>query len=447
MTAQGHPAAALPAAGVGDDPAGRRLPRLRARRPHHRHRSSRRSACPTAPGAAAAAGRAGPPGHQAVQPRPGHRQPHRGAGDQHHQDAAQRSAPVVPRHQRPAGRLPLLRLHRLPRRLRQRPRPARTRASTRSSATRASRSHDGPDDPARTSPGHPHPARVHPRDPDQPVHDLPHAPAQHVREHLPRLHHVGLRVRRAAHVAGEAAATRPRDRGARDPRPQPGRARRSRGKWGDLEFLQERLELNPKLKDTQFADYHGHGWNFRAVFKRDRKGTLLDKDGDAGVRRRPGEVREGRAPARRSTSTSGMQCVDCHFAQDAHGNGHIYGEVAAAIEIDCKDCHGTADALPDAAHLAARRPRPSGTRPVAAAQRRTAASASSGAAASSIQRSAHRPGAGMGDVAGQGLGRLRATPHYNAKAARAKLMSRGRRRTQAVGPGRARSSSRTATTR
>ncbi len=30
------------------------------------------------------------------------------------------------------------------------------------------------------------------------------------------------------------------------------------------------------LKDTQFADYHGHGWNFRAVFKRDRKGNLLD---------------------------------------------------------------------------------------------------------------------------------------------------------------------------
>jgi hypothetical protein len=39
-------------------------------------------------------------------------------------------------------------------------------------------------------------------------------------------------------------------------------------------------------------------------------------------------------------------CVDCHFAQDAHGNGHIYGEVAAAIEIDCVDCHGTADRYP-----------------------------------------------------------------------------------------------------
>jgi hypothetical protein len=42
----------------------------------------------------------------------------------------------------------------------------------------------------------------------------------------------------------------------------------------------------------------------------------------------------------------GFHCVDCHFAQDMHGNGHIYGEVAAAVEIDCADCHGTADKYP-----------------------------------------------------------------------------------------------------
>ena len=42
----------------------------------------------------------------------------------------------------------------------------------------------------------------------------------------------------------------------------------------------------------------------------------------------------------------GMHCVDCHFAQDNHGNGHIYGEVANAVEIDCVDCHGTANEYP-----------------------------------------------------------------------------------------------------
>ena len=50
----------------------------------------------------------------------------------------------------------------------------------------------------------------------------------------------------------------------------------ARGLWGNLDFLEKVAELNPKLKDTQFADYHGHGWVFRAVFKNDRQGNLLD---------------------------------------------------------------------------------------------------------------------------------------------------------------------------
>ena len=37
----------------------------------------------------------------------------------------------------------------------------------------------------------------------------------------------------------------------------------------------------------------------------------------------------------------GMQCVDCHFNQDSHGNGRLYGETRNAVEIDCADCHGT----------------------------------------------------------------------------------------------------------
>jgi len=118
-----------------------------------------------------------------------------------------------------------------------------------------------------------------------------------------------------------------------------------RGKWGDPEFLKEVSSLNPKLKDTQFADYHGHGWNFRAVFKRDRHGTLLDAAGKSVADDDPDKFKK----AVHLTSIhmeKGFQCVDCHFAQDSHGNGHIYGEVAAAIEIDCADCHGTATRYP-----------------------------------------------------------------------------------------------------
>ena len=53
-----------------------------------------------------------------------------------------------------------------------------------------------------------------------------------------------------------------------------------RGMWGDLDFLRNVYELNPHLETTQFADYHGHGWNFRGIFKRDREGNLLDAEGE-----------------------------------------------------------------------------------------------------------------------------------------------------------------------
>jgi len=72
-----------------------------------------------------------------------------------------------------------------------------------------------------------------------------------------------------------------------------------RGKWSDVDFLRNVYDLNPKLKDTQFADYHGHGWNFRAIFKRDRDGNLLDKDGKIVSKRRSGEMaQEGRGQVR-----------------------------------------------------------------------------------------------------------------------------------------------------
>src|SRR5476651_1336105 len=134
----------------------------------------------------------------------------------------------------------------------------------------------------------------------------------------------------------------------------------ARGLWGDLNFLEKVSELNPKLKNTQFADYHGHGWNFRAIFKKDRHGNLLDKDGkivsndDPEKWRRKGVgkfapvgVNPGKAVHMMDIhAEKGMQCSDCHFAQDSHGSGLIMGEVANAVEIGCKDCHGTVGALP-----------------------------------------------------------------------------------------------------
>ncbi len=147
----------------------------------------------------------------------------------------------------------------------------------------------------------------------------------------------------------------------------------ARGLWSDPAFLDRVADLNPQAKKTQFADFHGHGWVFRAVFKKDRKGEMLDHEGrglgatpptDAlmAAIKMPELIREenrerkdgGQNPHTNRDGVpvhaldihmeKGMHCVDCHYVQDMHGNNRLQGEVRAAIEIQCIDCHGTADA-------------------------------------------------------------------------------------------------------
>ncbi|MBX3464870.1 MAG: hypothetical protein KF830_17010 [Planctomycetes bacterium] len=139
-----------------------------------------------------------------------------------------------------------------------------------------------------------------------------------------------------------------------------------RGKWADRAFLAAvASDVNPKLQHTQFADYHGHGWIFRAVYKTDRKGNLLDKDGKIVPYDKPDKFAGtipplGQFPVDRSCfvpkpgqpvhlkdihAEVGMHCVDCHFEQDVHGDTHLYSEYQAAIQIQCQDCHGTATEL------------------------------------------------------------------------------------------------------
>ena len=116
----------------------------------------------------------------------------------------------------------------------------------------------------------------------------------------------------------------------------------ARGLWGDKKFLEKTGgdDFNKQLKTTQFADFHGHGWVFRSVFSHDRKGNWLDKEGKQIAFDDPD--RFGKAVHLADIHLEkGMQCNDCHFEQDSHGNGKIYGEPRAAVEIDCIDCHGT----------------------------------------------------------------------------------------------------------
>jgi len=246
-----------------------------------------------------------------------------------------------------------------------------------------------------------------------------------------------------------------------------------RGLWADVEFLRDVYDVNDSNKDTQFADYHGHGWNFRGVFKRDRNGNLLDAGGNMSTygtdaahivdpkdpekwrkscshysdpKQRdlcllsadPGKpgiegkfVPPGLNPGKAVHmmdihAEKGMQCADCHFAQDNHGNGYIQGEVANAIEIGCKDCHGTADALPNllTSNVAAR---PQGTnlallRNPDGRRRFEFQYDDNAEVVGLIQRSIVDP-----KLEWQvSLVKQAVTPgpHFNAKAARAKLMAR-----------------------
>jgi hypothetical protein len=147
-----------------------------------------------------------------------------------------------------------------------------------------------------------------------------------------------------------------------------------RGLWSDLypgdknqagmtagpNFLENLTQnINPFLKHTQFADFHGHGWVFRAVYKQDRHGNMLDANGNvvtdvtndklkAAVDyqwKQPGDHPAADTPVHLKDVhlEMGMHCVDCHFDQDSHGDGNLYGETRAAVAIDCIDCHGTAE--------------------------------------------------------------------------------------------------------
>ncbi|MFN4242639.1 MAG: hypothetical protein ACK4PI_05320 [Tepidisphaerales bacterium] len=143
----------------------------------------------------------------------------------------------------------------------------------------------------------------------------------------------------------------------------------AKGLWGNLypgekshagrvappDFLENLTDLNPELRHTQFADFHGHGWVFRAVFKQDRHGNLLDVNGDkvqptaqnmaaavAFSTTRPALPPPGQPVHLKDIHLEkGMSCVDCHFAQDMHGDGNLYAETRAAIMEDCIDCHGS----------------------------------------------------------------------------------------------------------
>ncbi len=118
-----------------------------------------------------------------------------------------------------------------------------------------------------------------------------------------------------------------------------------RGLWSDSVFLQQTgtADFNAKLKNVQFADSHGHGWIFKNVYKKDRKGNLLDAGGRTVAPDDPDKFKKA-VHLQDIHLEKGMHCADCHFQQDSHGTGILYNEPRAAVEVGCIDCHGTVKA-------------------------------------------------------------------------------------------------------
>jgi hypothetical protein len=150
----------------------------------------------------------------------------------------------------------------------------------------------------------------------------------------------------------------------------------ARGLWSNPQFLANVTDLNGQMSKTQFGDFHSHGWVFRAVFRHDREGRLLDREGNVVTDVTPAKLQAALAAPelakelhkRRYQDAAdllavekafaeqykgvpvhhmdihlekGMHCVDCHFVQDMHGNTRLQMEVRAGCEIQCIDCHGT----------------------------------------------------------------------------------------------------------
>lgn len=115
----------------------------------------------------------------------------------------------------------------------------------------------------------------------------------------------------------------------------------ARGKWREVKFLEQigTPAFNQQLDKTQMADFHSHGWIFRAVYKHDRHGNLLDAN-DKIVNWNDTSKFEKAVHLADIHLENGMQCADCHFEQDSHGNGKLYGETRNALVITCEACHG-----------------------------------------------------------------------------------------------------------
>ena len=241
------------------------------------------------------------------------------------------------------------------------------RRRTRSSATRARTQTADPTIP-KDEPGHPIEHTLHAtRFPTSQCIVCHIHPGTNVMNTLPRLHVVGRGDRRRADVSGQSSRSI-RRRGARrvagratrkaaaltrhcGPTRRSCRRRARRAQPAAQAHAVRRLP-RPRLGLPRRLQARPQGQPARhaATSERPKRRRCVSSEPTRHSRRGNAGAAADGVPVHLMDIhlEKGMHCVDCHFEQDNHGNGKLYGETRNAVEIDCVDCHGTVDAARDA---------------------------------------------------------------------------------------------------
>ena len=319
--------------------------------------------------------------HPPRQSRTRHRLAHLAGPHQSPQDAAQRSAPLVPRHERSSRRLPLQRLHGLPRRLRERSRSAALRAVGAATATPASRR------PAiRSIPKNEkgHPIR------HQLTRAVPTSQCMSCHMHQPNsfvntyLGYTMWDYETDAELLWPKEQRYPTEAEKRASLDAQSRRARRRAGSGPTSISSRTSRASTRRRSTRSSPTTtataGSSWPSSSAIARATSSTRTTSV----VSFDDPEKFEKAVHLKDIHLERGMHCADCHFSQDEHGNGQLYGEYGNTIEIECQDCHGTAERVHEPPHVGTGRaagrhrpaPRHDAVRPAPLRLGRTASSSS-----------------------------------------------------------------------
>lgn len=102
-----------------------------------------------------------------------------------------------------------------------------------------------------------------------------------------------------------------------------------------------RHEITSKIPSVQCVHCHNRGGrtgvSFLGMMESDGYGTPFNPDGSKQPKLHGKHYNYLQKDLHLE---KGLHCIDCHTANDIHGDGNIYSKKEQAVEIECTDCHG-----------------------------------------------------------------------------------------------------------